>query len=98
MKINESSTFPTSKPQSRGLFETSRSDGNPSPAAGGAQDTGDNIDLNSQAALLSRAQAAGAAESSANVDRLRALVQSRQYQIDTGALSHSIVNAAIAGY
>jgi len=98
MKINESSTFQTSKTQSRGVFETPRPDGNSSQAAGGAQDAGDKIDLNSQASLLSQAQAAGASESAANVERLRALVQSGQYQVDPGALSHSIVNAALNGY
>jgi flagellar biosynthesis anti-sigma factor FlgM len=98
MKINQSNTFPTSKTQSSGVFETGRSDGKPSSSAGGVQDTGDRIDLNSQASLLSQAQSAGAAESSSNVERLRALVQSGQYQVDPRALSSSIVNAAMDGY
>jgi flagellar biosynthesis anti-sigma factor FlgM len=96
MKINQSTTFPTSKTQSS-AFGSTRPDGN-SSSSGRTEDTGDKIDLNSQASLLSQAQSAGASERSANIDRLRALVQSGQYQVDTGALSHSIVNSAIAGY
>jgi flagellar biosynthesis anti-sigma factor FlgM len=98
MKINEPSVSNTLKPQSSRVFDTSRSDGKAPSSAGSIEDTGDKIDLNSQASLLSQAQAAGASESSAHVERLRALVQSGQYQVDPGALSQSIVNAAVNGY
>jgi flagellar biosynthesis anti-sigma factor FlgM len=98
MKINQSSTDPISKPQSSGVFETAKSYSNPFPAAGRADDAGDKIDLKSQASLLSQAQSAGAADQAANVERLRALVQSGQYQVDPTALSRSIVNAAVNGY
>lgn len=98
MKINERSALNTSKPESSQIYETPRSDGGSSPAVGRSADTGDNIDLRSQASLLSQAQTAGAAESSANVQRLQALIQSGQYQVDPAALSNSIINAAIDGF
>ncbi len=100
MKIDEPSVINTSKPQTSRLYQTPRSGSNSSSAGRveDTQDTGDKIDLNSQASLLSQAQNAGASERSANVERLRALVQSGQYQLDPGALSRSIVDASIAGY
>ena len=39
MKINESNTLPTSKSQSSRIFETARSDGNPSSGPLGARRT-----------------------------------------------------------
>ena|SRR5580658_11015415 len=98
MRINENSAVNTSKLQSSQVYETPRSDGSSSPLVGRTADTGDNIDLGSQATLLSQAQAAGASESSANVQRLRALVQSGQYQVSPAALSQSIVSSALNGY
>jgi flagellar biosynthesis anti-sigma factor FlgM len=98
MKINERSALNTSKPQSSQVYETTRSEGNSSASVQRPADAGDNIDLGSQASLLSQAQAAGASERSANVQRLQALVQSGQYQVDPAALSSSIVSASIDGY
>jgi flagellar biosynthesis anti-sigma factor FlgM len=98
MKINESSNLTTSKPQSSQIYETPRLDASSSSAAGRTAETGDNIELGSQASLLSQAQEAGASQSSATVQQLRALIQSGQYQVDPAALSHSIVNAAVNGY
>jgi flagellar biosynthesis anti-sigma factor FlgM len=99
MKINENSTLPTtSKLQSGQIYETPRSDGSTSSASGPAVDNGDNIDLGSQASLLSQALDAGSSERSANVQRLQSLVQSGQYQVDAAALSNSIVNASLDGY
>jgi anti-sigma28 factor (negative regulator of flagellin synthesis) len=98
MKINERSGLNTSKAQSSQIYEAPRSDGSSSPAAGRAADAGDNSDLGSQASLLSQTQSAGASESSANVQRLQALIRSGQYQVDPAALSKSIVNASIDGY
>jgi flagellar biosynthesis anti-sigma factor FlgM len=99
MKINENSTLHTSKSQPSQIFETTRLDGSSSTStAGRTADTGDNIDLRSQASLLSQALGAGASERSANVQRLQALVQSGQYQIDPAALSNSIINASTDGY
>jgi flagellar biosynthesis anti-sigma factor FlgM len=97
MKINEPSALSTSKIQSSRTYGTPKA-GNNGPASSGAGDSADKIDLNSQASLLSQAQSAGASDRSANVERLRALVQSGQYQVDPAALSSSIVNATIDGY
>ena len=98
MRINDNSASSTSKPQSSQLYETPKVDSNSSSAVNRGTHTGDNVDLGSQASLLSQAQGAGASESSANVQRLRALVQSGQYQMDTAALSQSIVSSALNDY
>jgi anti-sigma28 factor (negative regulator of flagellin synthesis) len=62
------------------------------------QAAGDGVDLGSQAGLVATAQALGQAGQSSIVQQLRALVQSGQYQVDTAALSQSIVSAASSGY
>jgi flagellar biosynthesis anti-sigma factor FlgM len=98
MKINDNSALTASKPQSSQVYVAPRTDSGSSPAVGRPADTGDNIDLGSQASLLSQAQSAGASEISANVQQLRALIQSGQYQVDPAALSQSIVSAAVNGY
>jgi flagellar biosynthesis anti-sigma factor FlgM len=98
MKINENSILPTSNPQSGQIYETPRADGGSSSTVGPASDSGDNIDLRSQASLLSQSMAAGVSERSANVQRLQALIQSGQYQVDPVALSNSIINASLDGY
>jgi anti-sigma28 factor (negative regulator of flagellin synthesis) len=101
MKIDESSTVNTSNLQFTRAYETPGSEANGSSSAtsrvGNTGDTGDRIDLGSQA-LLSKAQEADSAARSSQVEHLRALVQSGQYQFDHGALSRSIVSSAINGY
>jgi flagellar biosynthesis anti-sigma factor FlgM len=98
MKINDPSALSTSGPQSSQVYETTPKAGlGSSPSTAHATAAADHIDLGSQASLLSQAQTAGASENSANVQRLRALVQSGQYQVDSAALSHSIVSAALSG-
>ena len=97
MKVNYNSTLNISGPQSSQVYETPRSDGGSSPAAGPPANAGDHIDLGSQASLLSLAQAAGTSQNSSDVQRLRALIQSGQYQVDPSALSKSIVSAAVDG-
>jgi flagellar biosynthesis anti-sigma factor FlgM len=98
MKINDNAALTTSKTQPSQLYETSKLDGSSSSAVKSQSDIGDNVDLGSQASLLSQAQSAGASESSANVQQLRALIQSGQYQVDHAALSQSIVNGALSNY
>jgi anti-sigma28 factor (negative regulator of flagellin synthesis) len=99
MKINESGDLTTSKAQSSQIYETTRLNGGSSSiAAGTPADNADDIDLASQASLLSQAQTAGASATSENVQRLRALIQSGQYQVDPAALSQSIVSAAVNGH
>ena len=58
--------------------------------------SGDGVDLGSQAGLVATAKSAS--DQSGLLQSLRALVQSGQYQVDTGALSASIVTAASNGY
>lgn len=65
---------------------------------GSSQVAGDGADLGSQAGLLAAAQSAGQSGASSTVQRLRALIQSGQYQVDTAALSQSIVAAAGDGF
>jgi anti-sigma28 factor (negative regulator of flagellin synthesis) len=98
MKINDPSALNIARPQPSQVYETPKSSGGSSPSAGPpAAASADHIDLGSHASLLSQVQTAGASESSATVQRLRALVQSGQYQVDSAALSHSIVSAALSG-
>jgi len=52
----------------------------------------------SQAGLVSQVQTAGSDGRSSRVEELRALVQSGQYQVDTAALSTSIVSGTLNGY
>jgi flagellar biosynthesis anti-sigma factor FlgM len=97
MKINVRSDLNTSKPQSS-LFEATKPDGNSSPSSTVAADRSDGVDLGNQSELLSQAQTAGAAERASQVERLRALVQSGQYNVDPVALSQSIVAGALKGF
>jgi anti-sigma28 factor (negative regulator of flagellin synthesis) len=68
------------------------------PLPASSQTAGDGVDLGSQSGLVAAAQSVGQADASSTVQRLRALVQSGQYQVDTAALSQSIVAAAGDGY
>lgn len=95
MKINESDALNIAKPQPERVSAspnlTPDSGRVPAPASGPA----DQIDLGSQAGLLSQAQSAGSSDREARIQQLRSLVQSGQYQVDPAALSQSIVNAAL---
>jgi flagellar biosynthesis anti-sigma factor FlgM len=61
-----------------------------------SQSGGDQIELGSQDQFVSMAQSAGSAERASQVEGLRALVQSGQYQVDAGALSQAIVSSALS--
>jgi anti-sigma28 factor (negative regulator of flagellin synthesis) len=97
VKINESDILNILKPQSGNVFDPV----SPSRVSGsterGVVSPNDGIDLGSQSGLLTYAQQAGSAERQDRVQELRALVQSGQYQVDTSALSQSIVSAASNG-
>jgi len=58
---------------------------------------GDGVELGRQEALVATAQNAGQDERASVVQYLRGLVQSGQYQVDTAALSESIVTASQHG-
>ena len=97
MKINESDTVNISKPQSERLSESPKAS---APTTRPAQTSGagtDQVDFGGQNGLVSQTLNAGTSERASRVEELRALVQSGQYQVDTGALSKSIVDATLKG-
>jgi anti-sigma28 factor (negative regulator of flagellin synthesis) len=98
VKINESDILNILKPQSGNVYDpvtTSRVSGS---TERGVVSGNDGIDLGSQSELLTYAQQAGSPERQDRVQELRALVQSGQYQVDSSALSQSIVSATSNGY
>lgn len=97
MKV-ETNLLNISIPQNDRVQEPLKADGRSSARTQSYQTAGDGVDLGSQAGLVAAAQSAGTADQSSVVQRLRALVQSGQYQVDSGALSESIVSAAANGY
>jgi anti-sigma28 factor (negative regulator of flagellin synthesis) len=101
LNTNEREALNIPKPQSERLYEALKtSTGSSStPALSSTPGSGqDQIDLGSQSELVTQTQNAGAADRASRIEQLRALVQSGQYQVDTAALSQSIVGATISGY
>jgi anti-sigma28 factor (negative regulator of flagellin synthesis) len=101
LNTNEREALNIPKPQSDRLYEALKTSSGPSaPTASSttAAPGQDQIDLGSQSGLVSQVQNAGANDRASRIEQLRALVQSGQYQVDTAALSQSIVGAAINGY
>lgn len=97
MKINESDALNIPKPQSGKVFEPVKTTRESAPKRTESASPSDGIDLGSQSGLLTYAQQAGSSERDARVQELRALVQSGQYQVDTRALSQSIVGSMVNG-
>lgn len=97
MKINENALMNIVKPQSERLSDSLKVTSGTGRVASPAGALSDQIDLGSQAGLLSQAQSAGDIDRQARIEQLKALVQSGQYQVDPSALSESIVNAALNG-
>jgi anti-sigma28 factor (negative regulator of flagellin synthesis) len=86
-----------SKSQTEGVFDSpTTANRNGRTEQNGAFGS-DQIDLGSQSDLVSQAQTAFSGDRAARLEQLRALVQSGQYQVDTQALSQSIVSAAVNG-
>ena len=98
MKINDREAVNIPKPQSERVYEAPNPASDSASTAKRPEAASDRIDLASQSGLAALVQAAGSDERTSRVEQLRALVQSGQYQVDTGALSQSIVNAAFNGY
>jgi flagellar biosynthesis anti-sigma factor FlgM len=98
VRINESDTLNILKPQSGNLYDPLVANRNSTSVGRGAESASDGIELGSQSELLAYAQQAGSADRQSRVQELRALVQSGQYQVDTTALSQSIVSATTSGY
>ncbi len=97
MKV-ETNLLNISMPQNDRVQQPTQGDVRSSSRAQSVTGAGDGVDLGSQAGLIATAQSAGQADQASVVQRLRALVQSGQYQVDTAALSESIVTSASAGY
>lgn len=87
-----------SKSQTEGVFDSSAPAARNGRADQSSNTLSDQIDLGSQSDLVSQAQTASSGDRSARLEQLRALVQSGQYQVDTQALSQSIVSAAVNGF
>jgi anti-sigma28 factor (negative regulator of flagellin synthesis) len=82
--------------QNQGVFDTSKAAGHTERSTVSEIPT-DQIDVGGQTGLLFQAQSAGSADSYARNAQLQQLVQSGQYVVDTGALSSSLVTAALNG-
>jgi len=87
-----------SKSQTGGIFDapntsarTARAEQNPDAGT-------DQVDLGGQTGLLSQAQSAPSSDRAARLDEIRQLVQSGQYQVDSSAVSQSIIAAALNGF
>lgn len=86
------------KPQTQSIFDSQKPASTSGRTAASAVSSGDQIDLGGSNGLLSQAQNSAADERAARIEQLRALVQSGNYQVDTTALSKSIVSATLDGY
>lgn len=97
MKV-EGNFLNISRPQNGRIQDLPKADARSSARAGALQASNDGVDLGSQAGLVAATHSLGQSEASSNVQRLRALVQSGNYQVDTVALSKSIVAFAGDGF
>jgi anti-sigma28 factor (negative regulator of flagellin synthesis) len=96
MKI-ESNLLNISMSQSDRVQELSKADSSSSSRKTSLTAAGDGVELGGQGGLVAAAQNAGLAERANAVQYLRGLVQSGQYQVDSAALSESIVTASQQG-
>ena len=81
--------------QNQGVFDTSTAAGPPARSNMSEVPT-DQIDVGRQTGLLFQAQSAGSADSDARIAQVQQLM-SGPYQVDTGALSSSLVTGALNG-
>ena len=87
-----------SKPQTQSIFDSQKPASTSGRSAPSGVPSGDQIDLGGSNGLLLQAQNSAADDRAARIEQLRALVQSGKYQVDTAALSQSIVSATLDGY
>ncbi len=97
MKV-ETNLLNISMPQNDRVQQPAQTDVRSSSRTETVASGSDGVDLGNQAGLVATAKAAGLAGQSNIVQNLRALLQSGQYQVDSAALSESIVTAASNGY
>jgi flagellar biosynthesis anti-sigma factor FlgM len=98
VRINERDPVNIPKPQSERLYETAKPATSSAAPPKPSPSVGDQIELGSQAGLVSQVQTAGSDGRASRVEELRSLVQSGQYQVDTSALSRSLVDSTLNGY
>jgi anti-sigma28 factor (negative regulator of flagellin synthesis) len=96
MKI-ESNLLNISMSQSDRVQEPSEPDSSSSSRRLSLTAAGDGVELGRQEGLVAAAQSAGLSERAGMVQYLRGLVQSGRYQVDTAALSNSIITASQYG-
>jgi hypothetical protein len=96
MKI-ESNLLNISMSQSNRVQEPLKPDTNSSSRKPSLTAAGDGVELGRQDAFVAAARSAGLPERTSMVQYLRGLVQSGQYQVDSAALSESIVTASQYG-
>jgi anti-sigma28 factor (negative regulator of flagellin synthesis) len=96
MKI-ESNLLNISMSQSDRVQEPSKPDSSSSSRRLSLTAAGDGVELGRQEGLVAAAQSAGLSERAGMVQYLRGLVQSGRYQVDTAALSNSIITASQYG-
>ena len=96
MKI-ESNLLNISMSQSDRVQEPSKPDSSSSSRKTSLTASGDGVELGRQGGLVAAAQSAGLPERANVVQYLRGFVQSGRYQVDSAALSESIVTASQFG-
>ena len=82
---------------SYGAVNGTSPNGNGSSKVKSISNGSDRTDFNSLSHLLAAASNAGAADRADRVEQLRQLVASGRYQVDSQALSRSIVDASLKG-
>ena len=87
-----------SKSQTEQVFDSPKPAPRTDRATESTETSADQIDLQSQSGLLSQAQTASSSDRAAQIEQLRALYQSGQYEVDSEALSQSIVAGTLNGY
>ena len=97
MKIDQRDALNIVKPQYGTVQEPLKTSGKSTSGASRGASSSDQIDLGGQNWLLLGVQSAGVSQRESRVAELRALVQSGQYQVDSAALSQSIVSSALSG-
>jgi anti-sigma28 factor (negative regulator of flagellin synthesis) len=97
MKV-ESNLLNISMPQTDRVQEAAKNADRIASRTQSLPSANDGVNLGNQAGLVAAAQTAGQTDQASTVQRLRALIQSGHYQVDTTALSESMVAAAGSGY
>ena len=98
MTIDDRASSVGSNSTAERLTATTRNQNSSSKAALPADSSADGADIPRFAALVSATVNAGAQERADRVEQLRQLVATGRYQVDSQALSRSIVDSTLKGY